>query len=510
MTARSIQRRTRGSLSTRFVIVLMAVALLISFAPLTGNNAAARDSNPQPIKPVTTVLSPNTFTVAQANETTPEDDDDGPNGFVVVPLNPTPVPEIDDFTAETPEPTVEIDDFVAVTPEPTEEIDDFTTAEEDEVGSIELHKWECEEDFVGADWADYSANCTQVMNDVEFNASLGGIDLGAKLTGADGDGTVIWQTQGGGELVIAESIPAGYLDPIIYCGFTFTFQTDAGLAIADGLVFPDSMVGGVLIKDFHNGELLYCDVFNRPSNEPGSITVVKHTCAPGYDVTAIEANPWLDCPNLTNGVTFTAQGFEYWAQSNTGDSMNGQAYFGGLIPGIYGVTETLPFDTAYAFSYECFDTNGAVVAPTTLIQLENGTTLYVDLQPGQNLVCHWMNVPNLHGGTLVITKYWCDGAVYSIWSCDLYEFGASFNVYGGPGPIQVTTGADGQVVMFLDPGTYELDGFPWSGASPKPAMSIGRGTSWWLMARRPTSTSSTAASVRTKRRRTPANSRTRG
>jgi hypothetical protein len=68
-----------------------------------------------------------------------------------------------------------------------------------------------------------------------------------------------------------------------------------------------------------------------------------------------------------------------------------------------------------------------------------------------------MNVPNLHGGTVVITKYWCDGEVYNVWTCDLYEHGASFNIYGGPGPIQVTTGADGQVVLFLDPGAYEID-----------------------------------------------------
>ena len=328
---------------------------------------------------------------------------------------------------------------------------------EPDYGQIELHKWLCPEDFVGADWNDYLTNCTQVMNDIEFNATLDGMDLGTKYTGQDGDGTIIWQVEGSGNLTIQETVPAGFFDPVIYCGFTFTFETEGGPAIADGLIFPDAMNGGVLNHEFQEGEGLYCDVFNRESDDPGSITVIKHTCEAGYDVNAPGANPWLDCTELTNGVTFTVQGFEYWSQSDTGVVVDGQAYFGGLIPGVYGITETIPADTWYAFAYECFDANTGQLAPVFLYDLENGTTMYVDLLGGQNLICHFMNVPELHGGTVVLTKYWCDGEIYSVWTCDIYEYGVSFDFNSGVGPIQVTTGADGKAVVYLDAGSYDLD-----------------------------------------------------
>jgi hypothetical protein len=449
MNTQPIRRRTGHSRSSRLVILMVAIALVLSIVPLFSNSAAAQDTNPRPPRPTQTSNLAFIPPVGTAEPT-------GPGGLVVNPVIP-PI-EIDDFTAETPEPTEEIDDFVAATPEPTEEITDLVEVDpEPAIGHIELNKWECPDGFEGTDWANYLENCTETMNGIEFNATLNDTSLGTKYTGENGDGTITWDVEGEGDLMIQETIPAGYLDPIVYCGFTFTFETEAGEAIADGLIFPDSMVGGVLMHEFSQGEMLYCDVFNRPSTEPGSVRIVKHTCAPGYDVNAPTANPWLDCPEITNGVTFTLQGFEYWAQSTTGDVTDGQVYFGGLIPGMYGAFETLPADTWYAFAYECVGDVDGGLAPTLLVELENGNTLYIDVQPGVNYTCHFMNVPNLHGGTVMLTKYWCDGAVYNIWSCDLYEHGASFNFYGGAGPIQVTTGADGQAVLFLDPGSYELD-----------------------------------------------------
>jgi len=567
MNARSIRRRTGSPLSTRLVIVMMAVALLLSIVPLTGSPAAAEDTNPQPVQPTTNLRPTNRVTIPVS---TPTPEPTGPT-LTLQPIIPRV--EIDDFVAETPEPTEEIDDLVVNPTEDLELLDvsltgrafectpgvdistlsvadletncpdplevtftiltdggagsvdhvgtevtvndvsivgstsifakphddyyynwvqavctdgaglelynagaalggpwfdiennvhiacDFFIAPtpEQEPGQIELRKFVCPDGFVGADWNDYQVNCTETMNGVEFNAALNDTSLGTKFTGDDGDGAIVWDVEGSGGLLIQETIPAGYLEPVIFCGFSFELQTEGGVALGHGLILPDAATGGTIMHDFIEGELLYCEVFNIVSDEPGEITVVKHTCPAGYDVNASGANPWLDCTEITNGVTFTVQGFEYWAQSNTGDVTDGQAYFGGLIPGTYGIFETIPADTWYAFAYECFDANTGALAPTTLYELENGNTMYVDVAGGQSLVCHFMNVPELHGGTVVLTKYWCDGHVYNVWTCDLYEYGASFTFDGGWGPIPVTTGADGTATINLDAGTYELD-----------------------------------------------------
>ncbi len=566
MNARSIRRRTASPCSTKLVIVLMAVALLMSFAPLTGGRAAAEDAKPQPVQPTNLVLNQNIPTP------TPQ-----PQLDLVARPAVTPV-VIDDFTVVTPEPTEEIGGLTLV---PTVEIFDpefeildvslaghayectlgvdievlptgdlatecanplgvtFTILNSDNAtssdhvgtdvlvntveivgetsifakphggytynyvravctdvagaeifnggaalggpwfnisnnmhidcnfyiaptfvpgdGQVELHKWLCPESFIGATWDDYLNTCTMTMNDVEFHATLNGNDLGSKLTGQDGDGTIFWTVEGSGELIIQEVIPAGFVEPVLFCGFGYSIMTEGGIALASGQINPDAMNNGVLFHEFQEGEGLYCDVFNVPNNDPGSITVVKHNCVAGYDVNAPGANPWLDCTEVANGVTFTVQGFEYWSQSDTGDVTDGQAYFGGLIPGTFGIFETVPADTWYVIAYQCFDANTGAMAPTMLYELENGNTMYVDLLGGQDLVCHFMNVPELHGGTVIITKYWCDGEVYTIWTCDIYEGGASFTFDGGWGPIPATTGADGITVLYLDPGAYELN-----------------------------------------------------
>ncbi len=327
-------------------------------------------------------------------------------------------------------------------------------------GTIEIHKWECPADFVpsNVEWSEYGSGCTQVMNGVPFHAAIDNTDLPAKTTGDDGDGTIIWQDVNAGSLTIQEEIPSGYGAPIVFCGFTYTITTNGVPAIADGKIFPDSVVEGVLQTDFAQGETLYCDWFNIPTDHDGSITIIKHTCPAGYDPNAYGANPWLDCEGVTNGVTFTLN-YEgsFYSQSTTGDSIDGTVYWGGIQGGNYQVQETMPADTQYAFVYGCYSDNNESLAPTNLIGLEFDNTFLIDLKQGENLTCHWYNVPNRHGGTIVITKYWCDGAVYNTYTCDIYENGASFTIASGGWSTDVTTGWDGTVALNVDAGSYSID-----------------------------------------------------
>jgi hypothetical protein len=326
-------------------------------------------------------------------------------------------------------------------------------------GTIEIHKWECpaDYDYSDSDWNDLLTNCSSTMNGVDFYGAVNGSDLPTKSTGDDGDGTVIWSDVEAGDLIIQEDIPSGYGEPVVYCGFTYTFYSNGVPAIADGKIYPDSVTAGVLQKEFAQGESLYCDWFNMPSTD-GSITIYKHTCPAGYDVNAYGSNPWLDCSDLTNGITFTLyHGADVPLQTNTGDSIDGAVYWGGLESGDYQVQETMPVDTAYAFVFGCMSDSYESLAPTDLIALEFDNAFLIDLQPGENLTCHWYNVPVRHGGTIVITKYWCDGAVYNSWACDLYEYGASFEISNNWTSFDVTTGWDGTVAVDVDAGSYAID-----------------------------------------------------
>jgi hypothetical protein len=335
-------------------------------------------------------------------------------------------------------------------------------AETEPTGTIEIKKWACPDGFMGGSWEEYLAACTMTMNGVPFHAASNGADLPVQMTGDGGDGTVLWTGLDEGPVVVQEEIPAGYGDPVVYCGFTGTFSNDAGVpAIVDGFIGPEAVTGGVLMHDLLPSGYLSCDWFNVPTGDDyGSITIYKHTCEAGYDVNAPGANPWLDCPDLTNGVLFTLyHGADVPLQTMTGDSIDGAVYWGGLVPGDYQVVETPPADTAYSFVFGCYSAIAeAAMAPTDLAAMEFENTLLVDLSAGQDLVCHWYNVPNLHGGTVVITKYWCDGDVYSIYACDLYEQGAAFELSNGwGGSYQVVTGWDGTVSIDLEAGSYDLD-----------------------------------------------------
>jgi len=335
-------------------------------------------------------------------------------------------------------------------------------AEETEpTGTIEIMKWECPEGFMGSSREEYLAACTMTMNGVPFYASSNGVDLPVMTTGDGGDGSVVWTGLEEGPVVVQEGIPAGYGEPVVYCGFTGIFKNDAGVpAIVDGFIGPEAVDGGVLMHDLLPQGYLYCDWFNIPTGDDyGSITIYKHTCAAGYDVNAPGANPWLDCPGLTNGVLFTLyHGADVPLQTMTGDSIDGGVYWGGLMAGDYQVQETLPADTAYAFVSGCYNNIEDDPAPVNLTALQGGDTLLFELHAGEDWVCHWYNVPMQHGGTVVITKYWCDGAVYSIYACDIYEGGASFQLSNGwGGMFQVTTGWDGTVSIDLDADAYDLD-----------------------------------------------------
>ena len=203
-----------------------------------------------------------------------------------------------------------------------------------------------------------------------------------------------------------------------------------------------------------------CDWFNILTNDPGEVTIYKWTCPAGYDISAYGANAAEDCTVRANGIRFNAAGTDYASQSDTGDSIDGAVYFGGLVPGDYTFTETLPADTLYVFIADCTGTSVDAVHP---YPLSVGNPLLVRVNPGDRIVCNWYNVPKVKAGTIVLTKYICSTPAYtSAVNCEIYEGGVTFTLLyrDGGGLTEVTdgtTGATGQLTWLeLPPGQYTV------------------------------------------------------
>ena len=130
-----------------------------------------------------------------------------------------------------------------------------------------------------------------------------------------------------------------------------------------------------------------------PAGNLSDLTIVKHICPPGYDPFAVGANPMLNCPDTINGVNFTLTDEDpdtVDLQTMTGDSIAGAVFFGGLVPGDFTVTETVPNDIDVVFVLGCGGGGGIDPIPTVI-----DGSLEIGIPQGILLTCHWFNVPEV-------------------------------------------------------------------------------------------------------------------
>ena len=155
--------------------------------------------------------------------------------------------------------------------------------------------------------------------------------------------------------------------------------------------------------------------------------MVKFTCPEGYDLHATGADPTIDCPEPTNGIEFTldlpdATSFV----TTTGDSAEGQIQFGGLPPGSYTLTESVPPGIASSFVLDCFGNTMGGIRP---YPLATGDTLDLDINAGESITCFWYNVPVHNNTSLTVQKFTCSTLVYvSDVDCQVYEDGQTFDL----------------------------------------------------------------------------------
>ncbi|MCO5218606.1 MAG: SpaA isopeptide-forming pilin-related protein [Thermomicrobiales bacterium] len=289
--------------------------------------------------------------------------------------------------------------------------------------TVEIYKWQCPEGVEpqpNAQW--YQDNCTMYMDGVDFTLT----DIVGPRTLTTSGGVATFNDVATGPIQIKETIPPGYSNQVfIVCQFTYPDGSMTGK-------YSPTPVNGVYNTTIDvPGSYFRCDWYNVPVG-PGEITVYKWTCPEGYDRTAWGADPMVDCTQATNGVTFRliqpAPMPEL--QSDTGDSIPGAVYFGGLEPGTYILNELLTPEQSMnlkeAFVWQCYGLTTSSVQP---YPLNVGQMFQFDIVGGDTIVCHWFNVPKTPHGWLDVTKFNCTTEKYV---ADVYcytnQTGQEFNL----------------------------------------------------------------------------------
>ncbi len=317
--------------------------------------------------------------------------------------------------------------------------------------TVVVYKWLCPEGYQGSSYEEWSGNCTMPMDGVSFTFS----DINGSWTQPTTGGMATWYGGGQGDVSLDEHIPPGYFEPVFYC----SLEAVNGAAFAeDWTQVPSS--NGTIQRSLDYSEYHWiCNVYNVPKG-PGEITVYKWLCPPGYDFYAWGADPAKDCTQAMNGVTFTLdQPVGPNLQTNTGDSVPGAVYFGGLDPGDYVVTETVPADIDYVFVLNCVGSDDDKVNPYPLMW---GNTLPIKVAGGDKIVCNWYNVPYPENGWVTLYKYQCWTATFTgAVNCEIYEFGATFELKGSPSGTSYGVGTTNSGGLYtwnnLPEGAYSLD-----------------------------------------------------
>ncbi len=323
--------------------------------------------------------------------------------------------------------------------------------------TVTVRKWECPQDaLIELTPQAHQMACTQPHDGVTFTLT----DTKGPRSMMTANGEAQWTDVAQGAVTMAETVPPGYHpQPFVVCGWSANNDGTAPTVPPT----PVEATNGVIHFSIEYPATRYlCDWYNTFAG-PGDVTINKWTCPEGYDPFAWNADPKKDCTELTNGVTFVLdQPAGVDLQSDTGDSINGAVYFGGLEPGAYSVTEIVPDGIAMVFVYDCVGLNTGAVHP---MPLSVGPTLEMNIAGGDEIVCDWMNVPAYDPdfGWMTVSKKICWTPVYvSDVDCETYEDGATFTLLGwnGTGWTPVVTGTTsvaGQITWTnLMPGSYVI------------------------------------------------------
>ncbi len=322
----------------------------------------------------------------------------------------------------------------------------FNFEQQTENGRITVYKYQCPPGTTATDFGLLAESCTTPHNGIGYNLSGPATNISASTVA----GTVDWTNLDQGAYTVTETtVLPGYLTPVVYCGIVLQDGAPIDPGSVQWMNQPVTNQAIQLTLD-NFPKRIVCYWYNIPSDY-GEITIYKWTCPAGYDLSAWGADPKVDCKQATNGVTFTlTPPVGQVLQTNTGDSIPGAVYFGGLNPGSYTVTETVPQGTAYVFVLDC---TGTDIPKVHQFPLSWGPTLDINVAGGDKIVCHWYNVPKLQTGWVTVHKYVCSTTTFvdKVY-CVTYEKGQAFELF------QVNGNVSKGVGITNSGGTYTWDG----------------------------------------------------
>ena len=168
--------------------------------------------------------------------------------------------------------------------------------------------------------------------------------------------------------------------------------------------YDDSTSEAIVFAIAESADIV-CDFYivPDPQFETGEILITKYTCPAGYDSDAIN-NLLEDCPDKTEGVTFTLSPHSGGGDVDKTTSESGRVRFADLEPGNYDVSEDVPgeFSTPVVW---CNVAGGEWYQK----QISGSDTTTFDVDAGDDIRCAWFNLPEdlSGGGSLTIHKSIC-------------------------------------------------------------------------------------------------------
>jgi LPXTG-site transpeptidase (sortase) family protein len=297
-----------------------------------------------------------------------------------------------------------------------------------------------------------------------FNVTVDGQDLGDKLTGLQG--LAEWTGVPAGNLVITEQIPDGYGEPFFYChaGRAPIVNEFTGTA-----AFP-----------FPGGDIT-CVVVNVPIGDvdDGEVVVHKWECDedPGWAEPMADDLSAQGCELVTEDIKFTLYyGIDTAIEKFTNDAGPGTVQWKGVPAGELSIVEEVPSGYGQPVVYCTYslpEGNENALQSVTNVSGAEGS---FELQQGQKLRCHWINIPE-EDSSITIYKYTCpegydlyaDGANPAS-DCTELTNGIVFTATGDSFSDPAVTGdyapGDGVALWsFLEPGSYHIEETPPAGTS---------------------------------------------
>jgi|GEM_PF-6459554 len=303
-------------------------------------------------------------------------------------------------------------------------------APQDTTNTIVARKWNCPGDIKRDQVMGYYFRlCEQASSPVELTLTN---DDGVSAKDTSG-GYAEWNGVPLGPFTLQETIPAGYGEPIVFCGGTAFYMG----AVYDDFhkIVPstDGLVEGQLtIPNTHHlchfmnipveiddlkpnpTEGAIDDVQANPTEAPdeeiddikpnpvgNTVTVIKKRCPLGVVNSSIHADYVAACAGDHDDVEFQLTSA---VGGGTQSTVNGQATWDNLPLGDFEIQEVIPPGFQNPKVFCGFSVSGSVVQTPTLMNSVGGLLESAIQLEGSQFVCHWLNIPSEPVANLGIEK----------------------------------------------------------------------------------------------------------